>query len=479
MASRGASGSNGGRWSVPPGSAPAPEGFSAFDGLAAFLSRQGNTLLIKGYAGAGKTTLALELLAGFGRKGDGVYVSSRVSQRKLQEELPWDRFNGGRKRGKGDFADLRLGSSSTLMVEVLKVVGRKGGGPQIMVLDTWDGIAKEMDPTERLKAEKMLIAIADSTGTKTIFVSEEPERSTMDYLVDGIVEMKREERFGRVFREIEVQKLRGTLIEQHKYLYTLLDGKFTLIPPYAELPLSKGRAPAARGGGDLVSFGSPDLDGVFKGVPKGSVFTLVYDETVPYTAIRLVTLPMVVNALNTGHAVFDIPLPGTTNKEVAEAVSPFVSPEAFRDCLAIGSPGGDSDLLPPLYSVSGQEPRQTAARNYELIARVRNRSKNKSVIMVEALGPFETMYASRIDSHIEAVAARVGLIRSGGVDALVFLVQHDSPVLTRVLAMSGRYARVFARDRSVVVLGEKPSTPAYVMMHSPENPLAAKLVQIV
>ena len=348
-----------------------------------------------------------------------------------------------------------------------------------MVLDTWDAIAKEMDPAERLKSEKMLVTIADSTRTRTVFVSEEPERSTMDYLVDGIVEMKRQEHFGRVFREIEIEKLRGTLIEQHKYLYTLVDGRFTIIPPYTDVEVSRGKAPEARDAGDRFSFGSPDIDRVFGGIPKGSVFTLVYDETVPYQAIRLVTLPLVVNALNTGHAVFDIHLPGTTNREVAEVVRPFVTGDAYRDCLAIGSPGGDSDLLPPLYSVSGAEPRQAAARVNEVTARVKGRSKKKSILMVEALGPFEAMYAARIESVVEAIGARVGLIRSGGVDALLFLVQHDSSLLSRTLAMSGRYARLFARDRSVVVLGEKPATPAYAMMHATENPFVAKLVQIV
>lgn len=365
------------------------------------------------------------------------------------------------------------------MQEILKVVGRRGGSPPVMVLDTWDGIAKELDTTERLKAEKMLVTLADSTKTRTIFVSEEPERTTMDYLVDGIVELKREERFGRIFREIEIQKLRGTLIEQHKYLYTLLGGTFTLIPPYTEVEFAKEKAPPPNGGGDLISFGSPDLDRVFGGIPKGSVFTLVYDENVPYTAVRMITLPMVVNALNTGHAVFDVPLPGTTNKEVAAVIRPFVSEEVCRDCLAIGSPGGDSDLLPPLYSVSGAEPRQAAVRVSELVARIRSHSKNKSLLMVEALGPFEVLYATRIDAHMEAVGARVGAIRSGGVDALLFLVQHDSPTLSRVLAMSGRYARLLAQDRSVVILGEKPATPAYAIMRAPENPFVAKLSQIV
>ena len=53
------------------------------DGLARFLTLKGNTLLIKGYAGAGKTTLSLQLLRQLARDGSGVYISSRVSQDKV------------------------------------------------------------------------------------------------------------------------------------------------------------------------------------------------------------------------------------------------------------------------------------------------------------------------------------------------------------------------------------------------------------
>lgn len=463
----------------PPGNLSAPR-FTALDGLGSFLSRQGNTLLIKGDAGAGKTTLALQLLSELAPAGDGVYVSSRVSRQKLQDELPWTKFNDRNEPGTGGFVDLRLGSSATFLQEILGVISSKRSAPPAIVIDTWDGIAKEMSAPERLKAEKMLTTVADSTKSRTIFVSEEPERSTMDYLVDGIVEMKREEKFGRVFREIEVHKLRGTLIDQHRYLYTLLGGRFNVIPPYTDVPIERSRPPPTiKSAGEFLSFGSPDLDAVFGGLRRGSVFVLVYDESVPYTAIRLVTLPAVINALNAGHAVLDVPLPGTTNRELADAVRPFIPDGVYRDCLAIGSPGADADLLPPLYDINGAEPRQAAGRVNELIARVRGHSKTKSLLMVEALGSFEAMYASRTDLLVEAIGARVGTIRSGGADTLVFLMQHDSSVLSKTLAMSGRYARMFVRNRSVVILGEKPATPAYAVTRPPGNELAAKLVQIV
>ncbi|HYB04760.1 MAG TPA: gas vesicle protein GvpD P-loop domain-containing protein, partial [Nitrososphaerales archaeon] len=53
--------------------------------LKSLLSSKIRTLLIKGEPGTGKTTLALELLAGF---GSGVYVSSRVSRDMLMEQNP-------------------------------------------------------------------------------------------------------------------------------------------------------------------------------------------------------------------------------------------------------------------------------------------------------------------------------------------------------------------------------------------------------
>ena len=455
--------------------------FTALDGLATFLRQEGNTLLIKGYAGAGKTTLALQLLSQLSRKESGVYVSSRVSKVKVQKELPWTEFREKGKRGADGFEDLRLGTPEFFLEKILRVMSNKGrSGPDVVVLDTWDAIAKEMTPQDRLKAEKMLIAAADGSSVRTIFVSEEPERTTMDYLVDGMVEMKRYEKFGRVFREIEVQKLRGTVIEQHKYLYTLHEGKFTLIPPYA--------APAAAGpkrtdpipiSDDSFSLGSKDLDGMFQGIMRGTAFAVVYDEDVPYSALRLLSVSAMVHALNTGKGVCDMPLLGTTNSEVADVIRPFVDPRAYRECLAIASLGAESDLEPPLYSMTGAEPKQTALRVTELAEKVRERSETKSVLMVESVGTIEAHYASRMDELVEGFAARVSTVRASGTDSLMLLIQHDSPLASKLLAMCRRYARMITMDRSIVILGEKPATPSFALDHDPENPLLGKLTLIV
>ena len=454
--------------------------FTAVDGLSTFLKQKGNTLLVKGYAGAGKTTLALQLLRELAPDGGGVYVSSRVSLQKLQREFPWARLGKKGAAPAGGFTDLRLGSPSTVLEEIVGAITSKRTTNSAVVLDTWDGIAKEMDPNERLKAEKMLIAVADSHMARVIFVSEEPQRTTMDFLVDGIVELTREEKYGRVLREIEVQKLRGTLIEQHKYLYTLKDGRFTLIPPYSPAVPSGARRPEPiQDSGPFASFGSAALDAAVGGLRKGGTFVVVYDERVPYDAIRLISIRAVINALNTGKGVFGIPLPGATNSELAEAVRPYVDPEVYARCLALGSLGGEAEAGPPLYSINDADPRQASARITDIVAKLRARSRARSVLIVESVGTLEALFASRIDAVVEGAGKRAGAVRSSGVDAYLLLIQHDSPIASRILAMSNRYLRLITMDRSVVILGEKPASPAYSIDHAPDDPINPRLTLIV
>ena len=45
----------------------------------------------------------------------------------------------------------------------------------------------------------------------------------------------------RAVREFIIHKLRGTRIPQHKYIFTLLEGKFTFFAPYAIPDYSKMR----------------------------------------------------------------------------------------------------------------------------------------------------------------------------------------------------------------------------------------------
>ena len=449
------------------------------DGLAKFLALKGNTLLIKGYAGAGKTTLSLQLLRQLAREGNGVYISSRVSEAKVGGHLPWvkeGRITGTRYR----FIDLRLGTSSTVIEEMTRLLRSGQAKPSVIVVDTWDALAKELEEKERLKAEKTLMALADSSRARIVFVSEEPGRTTMDYLVDGIIELVRSEEHGRIFREVEVQKLRGTLIEQHKYLYTLLGGAFRHLQPYAPPKLSDAKSFKPITDLDFaVSFGSAGMDGIFGGIRKGSTFAMEYTEMIPYTAIRTIEITLAINALNAGHGVFLLTLPGASMKGVTSLIQPHVTPEVFSERLAIGMMENRPDAKPPFYPVEGGDAKKAAAAMSEAISRVRSHSTDSSVVVIESVGQLEGMFASHVNNLLEGLATRVSKIQQSSTDCMLLLIQPDSMLKSQILSMCRGYARLFVKDRSIVLMGEKPSTEAYVLEHSEENSLIPELTKIV
>jgi len=451
------------------------------DGLAKFLSLKGNTLLIKGYAGAGKTTLSLQLLQQLAKDGTGLYISSRVSEEKVGGHLPW--VKNGRVSGQRyKFMDIRLGTASSVLEELTKVINVKGRGkkPSVIVLDTWDALAKEMEEKERLKAEKMLIALADSSKARVIFVSEEPGRTTMDYLVDGIIELVRSEEHERIFREVEVQKLRGTLVDQHKYLYTLLGGVFRHLQPYSPPKISDAKRFEPIPDLDFAfSFGSRSMDKVFGGLRKGSTFALEYDEKIPYTAIRTIEVTMAINALNAGHGVYMIPLPGASTVGVTSLIEPFVSHDDFTESLAIATMGPQENLRPPFHPLVVENTKKASASASESIEHLRRHSKLGDVVVIESIGQMESTFASNMNGLLEGIAARVSNIAQKSADGMLLTLQADSQIKSRVLAMCRGYARLFIKDRSVVLLGEKPATEAFVLEHSEDNSLIPKLTRIV
>jgi len=57
--------------------------------IVSALEHEGFSLLIKGDAGTGKTTLALELVSYYSQKGKTLYLATRVSPSKIYQQFPW------------------------------------------------------------------------------------------------------------------------------------------------------------------------------------------------------------------------------------------------------------------------------------------------------------------------------------------------------------------------------------------------------
>src|SRR5919198_2640367 len=248
--------------------------------LMQFVQRNSYSLLIKGSAGTGKTTLSLTILRALKVKSNFFYISTRLSPKQLFVYYPWlGKFIGRPKISESDemsdqgynlssFEDARLDEPESLFERITnQLMDVKA---PIIIIDSWDAIASFMDKEARLNNERVLQTWRERAGAKLIFICEDPNDKTLDFLVDGIVELKQSYHNNVKVRQIFLLKLRGVRIERPSYIYTLDNEIFRSFAPYQPFKFKpRKRIITANAlelaSGDHIRSGFPNLDAALGG----------------------------------------------------------------------------------------------------------------------------------------------------------------------------------------------------------------------
>ncbi|MDG6908199.1 MAG: DUF2075 domain-containing protein, partial [Nitrososphaerota archaeon] len=316
--------------------------------LESLLSPGIRTMLVKGEPGTGKTILAFELLR---RYGKGVYLSSRVSEEKTLEHYPEVRallkegkVTVARQGQRAKFEDARLADATIVIESVLQSISKSR--EPLVVLDSWDTIAKELDKVERMKTEKALVTIADEQKARLVFVSEEPSSTSTDYAVDAVITLKDETHEGRRVRRIEWNKLRGSDIVQKSHLFSLFGARFKLFnSPDAKVPqeYKPRQFQAIKNSNDLYSTGSKDLDSLLGGgMKKGSRIVFEMGKYLGSDWHLPITISLVCNFLLNGGCSMSIPTSGQTPENIKESRLRHLPAETVESSLRIGHFGETS-----------------------------------------------------------------------------------------------------------------------------------------
>ncbi|MGA2459995.1 MAG: ATPase domain-containing protein [Candidatus Bathyarchaeia archaeon] len=303
---------------------------------------------IKGLPGAGKTTLVLELIK---KAAGGLYVSTRVSEPMLIKQhtqfqsliengelytfqpKPENLIYGGQQvtstLGKGAF---RIAEK---VMETAQSLTK-----HLIVLDSWDAFARELDEKERLRVERSLVGMVETNQSKIVFVSEGPELNPLDYLVDAIVELRDEEHEGRRIRTMEWRKLRGTEIPQKKYLFTLADGRFTICQR-AAIELPKSIAPQmfkpVPHSNEHYSTGSEELDQLLGGgLRRGLMLLFETGNTVGPNIYVPLAAAIRCNFLAQGGCSVSLPTGGITPEMLRDSIAPHLGKKILDRGLRIG-----------------------------------------------------------------------------------------------------------------------------------------------
>jgi KaiC/GvpD/RAD55 family RecA-like ATPase len=329
------------------------------------LNRRSCSLLIKGTAGSGKTILALTLLKVLATDVNFLYLSTRASPAQLFRDYPWlaETFpsgpgaTGSAVRVHPGFVDARLDEPGPLFERITSEL--MDVRTPMIVIDTWNPMEDYVSFEDLQVNVKVLQSWIERVGGKLILVGEEPNDSTLDALVDGIVVLKQSELDARRVRELTLVKLRGTGIQTPVYNFTLKDGLFKTFPhsrveDLLEAPVRSRRSnliPETQRGGH-ISTGYPELDQIYGGgFARGTLVEVEMGTGLDPKMAMLFLMPLLGTFLGYGGRAEIVPWQGASKGFMTKLLA-NLPPNARRrvDILE-----GDSKGLAPARQSPGPE----------------------------------------------------------------------------------------------------------------------------
>jgi archaellum biogenesis ATPase FlaH len=295
--------------------------FKIPDDLLQFLNNETYSLLIKGDSGVGKTTLCLTILKALNIKSNFFYISTRVSPNKLFFYFKWInkylkiKYSNNYNKSSKDinsldpfFEDARLDEPESLFERITNQL--MDVRSPLIIVDSWDGVASFMDRESRLNNERVLQTWLERAGGRLILVSEGNEKTTLDYLVDGIVTLKSTTFNDINLREMNLTKLGGINIKKNSFLYTLNNGIFKIYESnnYYDLILDRSLSSTKNKSSTkkIIKIDSGhsslnnDLNG---GFTKNSIVLLEYDPDIEIKYVILFLFNFFINCITNSHIV--------------------------------------------------------------------------------------------------------------------------------------------------------------------------------
>jgi KaiC/GvpD/RAD55 family RecA-like ATPase len=440
------------------------------DELVRFIQRDTYSLLIKGLAGTGKTTLALTILKALGSKNNFFYISTRISPKQLFQYYPWlNKFveqpkptNPGEAPEHGlmtSFEDARLDEPESLFERITnQLMDIKS---PVIIIDSWDAIASFMDKEARLNNERVLQTWRERAGAKLIFISEHSDDTTLDFIVDGIVELKQSYHESMRVREIFLLKLRGVRIERTSYIYTLDNAVFRSFSPYRPVkfrpePHKRVTAEDVLAESDHFRSGYPVLDSSLGGgFPKQGLVLLELDLHVNAVVAMAFLARIISNFVSSGNLVLFQPFD-------------FMDPHTIMNYFGPSMPAGKKDFFKILWTgmvtdIEGNVMSSQKKRNGDpsVAALARIRQKHQKKLLLHIMGSDIMQMSYRPDGVKRGVGNKVSDVKTSA-DLSIAVISHpQGDMLEYLSGLSDMHLRLLMISDTLFLQSLVPATMPY------------------
>lgn len=304
--------------------------------------------MIAGNPGTGKTIFCGEFLYHGATEcsENGLYVSfSEGRDTFIGNMKRFDRdFEGIERQGSFEIMDVLTSREPGIDAIIEMITSRiDENDAERLVIDSFTAMANAF-PTaidERVVLH-LLSKIVRMTGCTTLLVTEVPTgKETIgtgieEFIVDGTVILRRRLLDGFILRELEVTKMRGTAIGEHRQIFTL-QGGFRAFNPFSEAPIGEpqphGKIPNKLG---HYSTGSAELDTLLRGYGRGDTVFIELGADIPLSVPAHLFGSLCANFLAHDMGVLLIPTCGQNVEGIMEWMGGYgVDEERLRKLMRI------------------------------------------------------------------------------------------------------------------------------------------------
>lgn len=506
--------------------------------LIQFLSSPGgHSLIIRGMAGTGKTTLALQMIEELAAVQQSYYMSTRVSDQSLFNQFPWllDKVKEGeilkarkklKKKAESEMqvekillglaaikGEMKSEKVKTTRKELARLEGNiEAGGEEplaepgkegeltvtvgsmmpeiemaydvvdkalpertLIVIDSIDALAEKYG----VPASKIINALqkdlVEGVGTNIVYVLETPD-PLLDYLGDGVLYLSLNSSTGRRIRELDLLKLRGCEIRQPKYVYTLLGGRVRTFEytRYSKPERPKPFQAVPDPDRKMVSTGNPDLDTMLQGgLKKGTITLIELGQGVPVSASGPIEHAIICNSIVQNRGVAWLPTKKTGAEPARDELLGFVSEEQFDASVKILEPHAASET-PKAYGMTLEGGDVKVDIKWQDV-QYNLKSTGAPILAIFGFDSLESIYgATVLDGMMDFLTS---LLNNEGV--FVATVTPSVKSVSRLSDLAHTHMRIDKISGVTLIRGEEPFTPPHAMTDPDPGDFRPKLVPIL
>jgi len=477
----------------------------------------GRSMLVKGCAGSGKTTFALQLLEDLADPAKSFYLSSRVSDQALFRQFPWLEKDEMRNRvidasrvllqhlhqksddeepldtdkmeqlsSARDFlrsvSDEPLAPPSKVDRTRLAVLLERNRMPELeriydqvehnlpdksmVVIDSVEGITNKYSLDDEELVTSIQKDLVESSNCDVLFVLEDKEAKTLEYLVDGVVKMDFKSRDGRRTRKILLEKLRGTQILQPSYLITLNGGRFNSFDPFKmyEGDISPWEPmPDVNG---QYSTGIADLDTlVGGGYDAGSYNVIEIDENVSNEEYHSIVVPILLNFMSNDRGIFAVLTGGDHAESLKRDLVKFISEDQFENHIRIADYFTHTSKQPYVMAL-GTRNAEDALRTWKGNQEFLRSPEGKPIMDFTGFDTLEYLRGGEVAiQHLLDAVAKIKISQDLGIGIL----KPGLKLTQEIMNMADTYFKIISIDKCPCIYGIKPKTMIYGIVNDVEK----------